>query len=124
MFISTALAAASDTAAPVATKAAAAGAPAPDGGAVLMWNVGFIAVMVFMFYLLLIRPQQVRYREHSSMIKALKKNDKIVLQSGMIAVIDKIEDGSDEVVVDLHEGNKVKVLRSAIAGRYDEIMKK
>lgn len=107
-----------------APKVAAGMAAAPNANDVMLWNVGFIAVLVIMFYLLLIRPQQSRFREHTDMLKGLHKGDKIVLQSGMIAVIDKIDADSQEVLVILHEGHKATVLRSAIAGKYSDIVKK
>lgn len=117
----TAPAAATGTSAVVAD--AAAGATAANANDVMLWNVGFIAVMVVLFYLLLIRPQQSRFREHNDMLKALHKGDKIVLQSGMVAVIEKIDNDSQEVIVNLSEGHKVTVLRSAIAGKYADIVK-
>jgi preprotein translocase subunit YajC len=116
MLISSALA---ETVAAVPTNAP----PPPNAGAMLLWNVGFIAVMVLMFYVLLIRPQKQRYAEHAKMLDDLKRGDKIVLQSGMVAVIDTINAGAPEVVVDLFEGQKARVLRSAIAGKYSEIVK-
>lgn len=98
--------------------------PPPSSTEMLMWNVGFVVVMIVLFYMLLIRPQQNRYKEHAEMIKKLAKGDKVILQSGMIAVIDHIADGAQEAVVELSPGQKVHIVRSAIAGRYDEIVKK
>lgn len=98
--------------------------PPPSQMEALMWNGAFIAVMVIMFYLLLIRPQQTRYREHADMLKKLHKGDKVVLQSGMIATIDHIAADSEEMTVELAPGNKVHILRSAIAGTYKDIVKK
>lgn len=126
MFVQPALA--SDVAAPVAvttatTAASASATPPPGGAEMLLWNVGFVAIMIIMFYLLLIRPQQNRYKEHAQMIKGLKKSDKIVLQSGLIATIDHVGEGQ-EMTVDLGHGQKVQIFRSAIAGKYDDIAKK
>jgi preprotein translocase subunit YajC len=114
MLINQAFAQISETAAPIA-------AAVPDTGNVILWNIGFVAVMVGLFYLLLIRPQQSRYREHANMLKALKKGDKVVLQSGMIATIHEIQPEGQEAVVDLYEGVRSRVMRSAIAGKYEDI---
>ncbi len=117
------------TPATTATTATVGSAPAimppppMDATTGLLWNVGFIAVMVMMFYLLLIRPQQKRAQEQISMIKALKKGDKIVLQSGMIATIDGIPTEGQEITVAFVDGHKAVVLRSAIAGTYESIVK-
>lgn len=107
-----------------ATAAAAATVTPAAESDVLLWNIGLLIALVGLFYLLLIRPQQSRYREHSTMIKALKKGDKIVLQSGMIATIHEIHADQQEAVVDLYEGVRSRILRSAIAGRYEDIVGK
>jgi preprotein translocase subunit YajC len=93
--------------------AAPLGAPAATGSAVA-WNMGLILILVVMFYFLLIRPQQKRFQEHKAMLDALKKGDRVITAGGLIGTIDKLTDGSDEVVVDLGNGMKVTALRSTI----------
>lgn len=100
-----------------------AGVTPPDQTDVLIWNVGFVVVLVAMFYFLLIRPQRQRYKEHSQMLESMHKGEKIVLQSGMIATIHDISADGQEMTVDLHEGVRARILRSAIAGRYSEFVK-
>ena len=114
------------TAGATTTAGANLGYPPPpmDATTGLLWNVGFIAVMVVLFYLLLIRPQQKRLQEHNTMVKALKKGDKIVLQSGMIATIDHASADATEITVAFVDGHKAVVLRSAIAGTYESVVGK
>lgn len=105
----------------VATTAASIPAPAAaQAEGMVLWNIGFIVVMVFLFYVLLIRPQQVRFRQHDSMLKALKKGDRVVLQSGLIVTIHDYQGDKDEATVDLNDNVRVKIMRSAIAGRYED----
>lgn len=115
-------------AATASTTTATLDAPVPpppmDATTGLLWNVGFIAIMVVMFYLLLIRPQQRRMQEQNAMIKALKKGDKVVLQSGMVATIDGIPTDGPEMTVAFIDGHKAVILRSAIAGTYESIVSK
>jgi preprotein translocase subunit YajC len=85
----------------------------------LIQNVGMIILLVLMFYFLLIRPQQKRFKEHKEMLDALKVGDKIVTSGGFIGTLDKIIDNS-EVVVDLGGGVKVTALRSSIQTRADK----
>jgi len=73
-----------------------------------------VALLVFMFYILLIRPQQKRIKEHTTMLQGLKKGDKVVTAGGLIGKIAKIKDGDDEVQVDLDGGMTVTVLRSML----------
>ena len=86
---------------------------APSTQSILMQNVGMIVLLVVMFYVLLIRPQQKRFKEHKEMIDALKVGDKVVTSGGLIGTLDKIVD-KDEVVVDLGNGIKVSAVRSTI----------
>ncbi len=116
MLISTAYAQEAAT----AVTADPAAAPAMDSGAFAFSNIGLILVMVVMFYFLLIRPQQKRFKEHKAMLDALKKGDKVVTSGGLVGTIDTITEGSDEVVVDLGNGFKVTALRHTIQARMDK----
>ena len=40
-----------------------ANAPTPSG--MLIWDIGLVVVIMVLFYLLLIMPQQRRFKEHS-----------------------------------------------------------
>lgn len=66
------------------------------------------------FYFLLIRPQQKQLDKHSTMIKALKKGDKIVTGGGIVGTISKTE-GEEHLVVEIAKDVKVKVLRSTVS---------
>lgn len=88
--------------------------PPPEAGDALLWNVGLVIALVVMFYLMLIRPQQKRFQQHSEMLKGLKKGDKVVTGGGLIGKIDTINENDDEVIVDLGNGLKVTALRSTI----------
>lgn len=84
-----------------------------------LWNFGMLAVMVVLFYVLLIMPQQKRFKEHRKMLEALKKGDNVVTGGGLVGKIDKIV-GDDELVIDLGSGVKVTALRSTITGKPGE----
>ena len=91
----------------------------PDTGAILMQNVAMIVLLVVMFYFLLIRPQQKRFKEHKAMVDALKKGDRVVTAGGLIGTIDTLVN-DDEVLVDLGNGTKVTVVRGMIQTRGDK----
>lgn len=92
---------------------------APSAANAFAWNMGLILILVVMFYILLIRPQQKRFTEHKSMLDALKKGDKVVTSGGLVGKIDKLSD-DDEVVVDLGNGVKVTALRHTIQNKVDK----
>lgn len=68
----------------------------------------------FIFYFLLIRPQQRRFKEHQILLSNLKKGDMVVTGGGKIAKVVKVAD--DVVTVELAPGVEVKVLKSTISG--------
>ena len=117
---------AQESATPPATTAETA-VPPMDAGAVtppdttniLIQNVGMIVLLMVMFYFLLIRPQQKRFKEHKEMIDALKVGDKVLVGGGLVGTLDKIID-KDEVVVDLGNGVKVTALRAMIQAKADK----
>jgi preprotein translocase subunit YajC len=90
----------------------------PSTGDAMMANMALVLVFVFMFYLLLFRPQQKRFKEHANMLGGLQKGAKVVTQGGLIGKIDKITE-QDEVVLDLGNDQKVTVIRSAISSVYE-----
>jgi preprotein translocase subunit YajC len=89
-------------------------AAAADPGmlGLVMQFAPFIAIFV-LFYFLLIRPQQKRQKEHQAMIGAVKRNDVVVMSSGMIGKVTRVE--NDEVMVEIAQGVNVRVVKSMIA---------
>jgi preprotein translocase subunit YajC len=72
-------------------------------------------VLIFgVFYFLLIRPQQQRAKEMKAMLAALKRGDRVVTGGGILGVVQKIKDGSNEVEVELGPNLRVTVLRETI----------
>ena len=72
----------------------------------------FVAIFV-LFYFLLIRPQQKRAKEHAALINAVKRGDTIVLSSGMIGKVTRVEEG--EVNVEIAPSVNVRVVKAMIA---------
>ncbi|WP_454715204.1 preprotein translocase subunit YajC [Caulobacter segnis] len=71
-----------------------------------------ILLMVVLFYFMLIRPQQKRAKEHQNMLGNLKRNDTVVLSSGIIGKVMRVED--KEVGVEIASGVTVKVVKGMI----------
>ena len=72
-----------------------------------------LILIVLIFYLLLIRPQQKRAKEHRRMVENLKKGDKVITSSGIYGVVESI--GSNPVTVKIAENVKVKLAKAYIA---------
>ncbi|MFW5876317.1 MAG: preprotein translocase subunit YajC [Myxococcota bacterium] len=86
-----------------------AGAP----GEACYTQIGLLAVMVLVFYFLLIRPQQKRERERESMLKSLKKGAMVRTSGGIRGEITDLTE--QDVTLLVSDKTKLNVLRSHIA---------
>lgn len=85
----------------------------PGGLSAQLMQIAPIILMVVLFYFMLIRPQQKRAKEHQTMLANLKRGDNVVLSSGMLGKIVRVED--KEVGVEIAQGVTVKVVKGMIA---------
>lgn len=101
-------------------EAASTAADSAGAGEAFMMNMLMLLIIVILFWILLIMPQQKRYKKHNTMLKSIRKGDKVLTAGGFIGTVDKVTEGSNEIVIDL--GNKLKVtaLRSTIQTIMDE----
>lgn len=87
----------------------------PLGGIV---QLAFPVVLIFFMYIMLIqRPQKREQEKRQLMLAALKKNDHVLLSSGIYGVITNVREDGDELTVRVDEtsGAKLRVTRAAIA---------
>ncbi len=72
-------------------------------------------VLIFaIFYLLLIRPQQKRIKEHEAKLKAIKRGDNIITGGGVYAKVVEVLDISDELKAEIASGVVVTLARSTV----------
>ncbi len=83
------------------------------GGNPIMQFVPLILIFVIM-YMLLIRPQQKKMKEHQKMVTELRRGDQIVTQGGIIAKVSKVKE-DNELEIEIAEGTKVRIVRSTVA---------
>jgi len=69
--------------------------------------------LVILFYFLMIRPQQRRMKQHQAMLGAIKRNDTVVLSSGMIGKVVRVEE--KELGIEIATGVTVKVVKGMVA---------
>lgn len=84
----------------------------PAGLNAQILQIAPILLMVVLFYFMLIRPQQKRAKEHQVMLSNLKRGDNIVLSSGVLGKIVRVED--KEVGVEIAQGVTIKVVKGMI----------
>jgi len=93
--------------------AQAAGAAAPDTGSSLLSMLPIFIIMIGFMYFFVIRPQQLRTKQMKAMMDGMKRNDTVVLSSGLIGKITRIED--KEVMIEIATGVNVRVVKAMIA---------
>ena len=92
----------------------AAPAAEPSGTAAFLIQMFPLLAIFVIFYVLMIRPQQRRVKEHQAAIAAVKKGDEVVTGGGIRGKVTKVSD--DEAEVEIALGVKVRVIKSTITG--------
>lgn len=71
-------------------------------------------ILIFaIMYLLLIRPQQKKAKEHQAMVAALRRGDQVVTAGGIMGKVSKVKD-EREVELEIATGINVRVVRNTI----------
>lgn len=68
--------------------------------------------MVVLYFVMIIRPQQKRAREHTARIGAIKRGDTVVLTSGLLGKVVRVED--TEIGLEIAQNVTVKVVKTMI----------
>lgn len=89
-----------------------AGAGAGGAGLGLISILPWIAILVI-FYLLMIRPQQQRVKQHQAMVAGVKPRDTAVTSGGLIGKVTKVDD--NEVELEVAPGVRVRVVKSMLS---------
>ena len=72
-------------------------------------------VLIFVvFYVLLIRPQQKKMKEHRNMVAAVRRGDRVVTGGGLIGTVTKVVSDT-EVQIELAEGVRVRVVKGTLS---------
>lgn len=77
-------------------------------------NLLILGLLFFIFYFILIRPQQKRIAMQKEMMKGLAKGNRIMTTGGLFGTISKFE-GDDVVVLEIATNVKIRVTKAAIA---------
>ena len=75
-------------------------------------------ILIFgVFYILLIRPQQKKVKQHREMLKNLRRGDKIITSGGIIGSINKVSENR-ELQLEISEGVEIKIAPGMVAELY------
>jgi preprotein translocase subunit YajC len=86
--------------------AAAQAEPSP-----LFTFIMFGGLFIFMYFIM-IRPQQKRQKEHNNLVGSLSKGDEVVMTSGLLGKITKLE--SEYLVLEAGAGQELKFQKVAV----------
>jgi preprotein translocase subunit YajC len=92
---------------PALAEAGAASAGSPG-----LLDFAFPIILLVLFYVMLIRPQQKRAKEHRNMQAALAKGDEVVTDGGLMGKILEITDNA--ITVQIADNVDVKVRRESV----------
>lgn len=90
----------------------AAAATAAQGSA-LSGTLIQLALILLIFYFLLIRPQQKRNKAHQDMVAALKVGDKVMTNGGVYGTVTKVN--GTELSLEIAPDVNIKIERMAIS---------
>jgi preprotein translocase subunit YajC len=100
----------------IAWADAAAPAAGPQGFLDQMLSNPIIplVMVVAVFYFIIIRPQSQRQSDHQKVVKALKKNDEVVTNGGLIGRVAEL--GDNLVTLEIAPNVRVRIERGEIKG--------
>ncbi len=86
--------------------------PASDSSAFFIQILPWLLIFVI-FYLLMIRPQQRRMKQHQATIAAVKKGDQVITGGGIRGRVTKVMD--DDVEVEIGQNMRVRIVKSTLS---------
>ena len=99
--------------------AMAGGAEQQAGGG--MEGIIMLVIMFAIFYLLLIRPQQKRAKQHKELVENLKSGDQVVTAGGLHGKIVAVQD--DIITLEVASNVRIKINRPSIVGTKTDQLK-
>ena len=78
----------------------------------------FLVLIFGMFYLLIIRPQRRRQKEHQDLMVELRRGDKVITAGGIYGVIESTSE--DSIVIKVEDGTMLRVARASVAGKREK----
>ena len=81
-------------------------------------NLVFLALLIGVFYFLLIRPQKRRVEQHRNLIESIQVGDDIITIGGLYGTVRSI--GEDQMEIEVSPGTTLKFTKAAIARRVGE----
>ena len=96
----------------IAPAHAQAAAPAAPGAGSLLSTLLFPIILLVVMYIIMVRPQMKRAKEHRAMLDKLANGDEIITNGGIAGVVREI--GDNFVSVEVADNVRLRVQKGAI----------
>jgi preprotein translocase subunit YajC len=96
-----------------ATTPAVGGAPAGGGGASALYPMGTMFLLLAIMYFLILRPQQVKAKQHREMVSRVKVGDKVITTAGIFGEVAGVAETS--LMLKIAPNVEIKVVSSAVS---------
>jgi preprotein translocase subunit YajC len=74
-----------------------------------------LAIMFFIFYFLILRPQKKKQKQHETMLASISRGDTVITAGGFFGRVCEVLD--DSYIIELADGVKARILKSSISTR-------
>ena len=85
--------------------------PSPVGGG-FGQSIFLIAIILGIFYFLLIRPQQKQAKQHQALLAGLKKGDRVLTSSGIYGKVWAVKD--DSVILEVARDVRIEMDKTSV----------
>jgi preprotein translocase subunit YajC len=96
------------------TPAFAQTAAGSDANSFLFQMLPFAMIFVIMYFLIL-RPQQKKVKDHTELVKNIRRGDTVVTTGGLVGKVTKVVD-DDQIEFEISDGVRVRQMRQMISG--------
>lgn len=74
-----------------------------------------LILILLVFYFLLIRPQQKKFKEHQNTLDHLKVGDKVFTTGGLVGVVKAVDKKNPEIDLEIANQVVVKIIKTSVA---------
>src|SRR5262249_50678531 len=76
--------------------------------------IWMMAIIFVIMYVLMIRPQQKRVKQHQEMVKNLRRGDSVITSGGTLGKVTKVVD-DDQIEIEIAQGVRVRQMRNMVS---------
>jgi preprotein translocase subunit YajC len=75
--------------------------------------IWMMAIIFVIMYVLMIRPQQKRVKQHQEMVKNLRRGDSVITSGGTVGKVTKVVD-DDQIEIEIAQGVRVRQMKNMV----------